>query len=264
MLRRATARALLLCLGTGWCTTGCSLVFPGDDYAGGAAEDGLQGDKLVARYFINEATSGAGSIALVDSSPTSLDLSIDYGDAHFGERDGNRGLFWDAVGDNGAASGMIGGTAVGDALTGARTATIELVVAVDAGPGVFLSVTDGMVLELIDSSIDLGWIGFGIGWDNFPVDGSRRVVHLRVDTAAEPRAAVLVDGVALPSGGSAMSLGDTLPLAASGSRLSVGNDYYGGMSLQGGILYLAIYGSALTDGEIDHNVALLKASDDGP
>jgi hypothetical protein len=264
-----TAVRALLLLGTAWCTTACSLVFPSDEYTSGndpGAGNGLQGDALVARYFINEAASGTEPLALLDSSSTGLDLSIGYEEeAHFGERAGNRGLFWDDWADSGAASGLIGGTAVGEALSRARQATIELVVAVDEGPGTLLSISDGMSLVLTMDAVEVSWMAFVHSWSNFPVDGSRRVLHLRVDTDANTPLELFTDAARLQSaGGNPVIPDDALPPVSGSSTLWLGNENDGSASIRGGILYLAIYGSALTKDQIEHNRDLLLVSDDGP
>ena len=268
------------------CTSACSLAFPSDDYTSGSAAGGsgagqgtgnggsggcqgsacageLQGDALVARYFINEAASGTEPLAL-DGAP-GPDLYLYYQEEmRFGESDDNRGLFWPTSLSDGYASGEIGGTAVANALSAAQQATIELVVAVNEGTGTLLAISDGLDMTLVSPTIEVSWPFQGGAWKDFPDDGTRRVVHLRVDTAAQTPVELRVNGLPLEEDYfSAIVPNAALQLATSGSTLWLGNLEESNSSIGGAILYFAIYGSALTPAQVTNNVTRLLASDDG-
>ncbi len=266
---KMVAAPVLLLIGTLWGTTGCSLAFPSDDYTGGGGQGAggaLQGDALLARYFIDEAASGTEPLALTDASSTGPDLFITYDtDLQFGERQGNRGLFWVDTSSDGDAHGPIGGTALVDALGAAQEATFELVVAVDDWPGTLVALTEGVALVVSATGLEASWPDHFFSWSGFSVGEQRRVLHLRIDTAASQPVALLKDGVSLPKEvGSDVEQDAEMSLATATADLWLGNDSNGGESVEGGILYLAIYGSALTNAQIDHNVAVLLASDDAP
>lgn len=248
----------------------------------------LTDDGLVARYFLDEATTGSAPAQVEDAAEAPMPLPLTYGPEMSFAADGaaHSGLSWTAAGADGRASALIDGTKVQSALQGAIAGTIEAVLRIaevvsggsrivhigtgsEAGRFTLRSETAGQIV--------LWWNGdyCGGAWDaELP---ERAVVHGVFDSTvqepAEDRVRLYINGVparrsSSVSGYCAMHasvppLGTTLDFP-DGRHLVLGNRELGERSFSGALYYAALYAKALTPAEIERNAAALLASDDRP
>lgn len=252
----------------------------GGQGTGGAAPIGdLVSDGLVARWFVDEASSGQAPTALVDGTSNPMNVDLVYTDyMSFSESGGNRGLSWSAAGVDGAARVPADGTKAYAAIDGATQLTVELVVAssgvVDAGTR-FVSIGTDMewepfaVLARSTNAIDfrMNSTDRSARWSVDLGDGQRRVFHFVVDTSAADqtdRIVAFIDGAPgnridgnSPGQGEAFALG-------SGRTFLIGNREGGSRSVQGTIYYVALYDRAMSVAEVENNATALEAFDDTP
>jgi len=245
---------------------------------------------LVARYYMDEATSGQTG-PVFDSGPaTAVDLSIttDGAEPVYVDDGGNRGLRFDTVGSNARVIGSIDNTKIA-ALHGAEALTIEFVADIDAGSdssnptplwiGPNSSYSDAR-LHLIARgsnamvtrwrSIGSAGVGFGPQWNSAWLNG-RHVYHLVWDTAQASqtsRIRLYRDGVLIPVtiAGSMPSQNDQLFIDndLTTATLIFGNVGGGGFGMDGTVFYGAIYDGAMTATQISTNAAILLNNDDTP
>lgn len=250
-----------------------------DASADAGGDSGLVDRGLVARYFIDEASSGTGDDAILDSAADPVDLSIDStdGDLSFTEVGGHRGLVW--AQDNttdGVFLADISGTKFPARLDTKTAATIEVVVdavALDTNGArlVHLGASNGngrLVMRTRGgaggSSGDPAHWWNGTIHNTWGIDleaAGRVVLHLVIDTTlAQGRAQFLVDGVAQTPSGAEVPQNEALSMV--GQSIGIGNRLAGDRASQMTIYYVAIYDVALTASEIDSNVERLRLSDD--
>lgn len=240
--------------------------------------EGLLDTGLLARWYIDEAEADQRIERLVDSHAPAVDLALDYhgNSPSFAVVDGNRGLQWPEVGQNGRPQAPIMGNKLYDDLGGASEVTFELVLAVqevDTDTSRFLHFGDGnqsgdFVIGSDDPGLlELRWDGIDSRRFAATFTGARQVLHVVVDTSEggpENRFRAYLDGVELASMGSqAPALGAGLPLDPS-SSLVLGNRADGQRSFRGTLHYAAIYRAAFEPEDVAHDTAVLLASDDAP
>lgn len=243
----------------------------------GTTGDGMVDHGLLARWWIDEASSGQAPILLADSTASPMDLPLTYADDMpvFVSTNGNIGLYWDSRGLDGRAMAMITGSKIHTELGASRQATFELVAAVNDSVSqtsrllhIGTAGSDDFVIGANDSST------LQVRWRNGPTmdfettwDGTRQVVHVVVDSDQAnvvDRVRAYVGGVELlPASVAGPEQGLTLPLD-SRSSLVIGNRSDGQRSIEGAIHYAAIYLEPLDPAEIVLNVTTLKGDDDGP
>ncbi len=230
---------------------------------------------LLARHYLDEASSGTGPATAFDASGNGVDLTLSYGgNMAYDEVDGHRGLRWQASGQGGVASVGVDGTTIAD-LEGTTAATIEVVVQLQS------VVSDGSRLVHIgmgseggrftlasDGADELHYRNYDTEYGNWPFDfalSDRAVVHLVIDTAQPDeanRVRMFVDGVAVAATSGLPPQDQTFQVG--GRSYAIGNRANGSRSPQGLIYYAASYACALSDAEVAHNAAILHADDDTP
>jgi hypothetical protein len=255
----------------------------GGDGAGGVGGQPppLNDRGLLARYYLDEATSGSTPASVADAAPAPLDLPMDYsGPVTFDAPGGHAGLTWPDFGVDGGAHATIAGTKI-EQIHGSTTGTIECVVELVASspsssrlshigtgsdPGRFTLYSD----EATTAGFD--WLA-GDSAEEWAVDFAalgRTVLHLVLDTnRADPEDRILlyINGQVQPPGGTINvlpALGATTALVVGTDSYALGNRAIGGRSFHGHLFYSALYTAALTDAEIQENAAILLASDDTP
>lgn len=237
---------------------------------------------LLTRYFLDEATDGAGPIALEDSAPVPLALGITYTSAgEFTDDDGHRGLRWNAITSDGKAAALLAEDGkVWQALDGSTLGTIEIVVDVD-------ELLDGSRLSHIGEGDDSGVFtlriddpeGLVFTWNNGAsnrvawnldlVAAGRTVLHVVFDsgrTSAAERVRLYVNGVERPSASGVPPGRDEAIELVTGSAnvYSLGNREAGERGVKGTFYFAGMYGAALDAAEVMHNYNILLDNDDGP
>jgi hypothetical protein len=247
---------------------------------GQAATSDLVNRGLVARYFIDDGEEKTVPDTLHDAAEPAVDLAVKGEDVAFDSAPGTNALAWTMVGTDDRASAPIDGTKIHDRLHGANTATMEIVlqfeavadnrtrlfhIGFDTEPGRFSLLAN-----------EIGTLQFHKGGNNnnphalWPVSiATRSVIHLVYDTTR----ANVGERIRLWHDGELAAANDELltPLEANealdfstGRHFVLGNREIGGRAGVGKIFYAAMYDVALEQNEIDQNVAILSAYDDGP
>lgn len=228
---------------------------------------------LLARYYMDEASTGQSPSELIDSSPAALHLPITYASSLRFDQEGGRGLAFPTLNGDGRAQALIGGTSVGS-LKGTRSGTLEVVVRVtESTPTVSAIVhigksgQEGALSMWTDSgTIKLGHQdSYAAEW-SVPTLNERTTLHLVVDSteaSASARSHLYVNGTEVAANQSAV-IGDSIIFLPGSPSLVIGNDVNGALGLVGKIYYVAIYAVPLGATEVTHNAQILAASDDQP
>lgn len=244
----------LLVLGVG-CTA--ALGIEDLDYA---ANGGLTDRGLVARYHMDEASSGTEPTVLADSAEGPVPLTLMYEDGMaFAEVGGQRGLTWPTTGGQGRAEANIDGTKIRSDLEGSDDATIELVINVTA-----LNQTESHLFAITTSDseqwlsllvsngdrLQLYWHGSTLAGEwQFPIATQERLVmHVVLNTSDEEpneRVRLFVNGQAIGLAGDAdletPEMGDLIEFN-DGAKLTLGNGLDGaGQNIAGTVFYAALY-----------------------
>lgn len=235
-------------------------------------------DGLLARWYLDEASEGQGPRAALDHHPPPATLELYYGadSPTWAVVDGSRGLRWLEAERGGRAQVPLAGTKLESELIAAPQATFELVLSVTGVTGMgsrFLHVGVDMVPEdlAIGSSdlteIELRWTGNVMRKFAASLTGARQILHVVVDTTQDDplqRLRAYLDGEELvPIDAGAPAQGEGLPLLPE-SALVLGNRSGGSRTFRGTLQYAAIYTLPFGPAEVEHNLPLLKASDDAP
>ena len=240
----------------------------------------LVDDGLIARYFLDEATTGQPS-EVIDHTTDPLDLALTWDTTgepagYFEDPEGHRGIAFPAITRNDRASIAIDGTKIQTRLAGSATMTYELVADIQAVEPLgsrlcHIGFDTDHTLSLETNSItrlemsvnhDLG----GLGAVSL-ADLGRAVFHGVVDTReADPqeRVRLYVNASRVPNlAPTPPDQNDTLVID-DGRHFVIGNREIGGRTIQGTIYYAAIYDAALTAEQVLFNTTLLLANDDTP
>ncbi|MBL4684936.1 MAG: hypothetical protein JKY37_10130 [Nannocystaceae bacterium] len=237
----------------------------------------LSTTSLLARYYLDEAGDGAAVGTVMDWASKPLDLELESDpNINYVTVNGHRGLEWLSVGGNGVAHSPIAGTKLAQ-LHGATTATLELVVNLDAADNGarlihFGSGSQGGLLTLRMEAIDSlhfrwkGEIVDGI-WDH-DFSSGRVVVHFVLDTTegdGDARRRLYIDGAQVAaSTDDAPDQGETISVDNTNDQFALGNRANGGKAIDGILFYAAIYAGALDDETIATNAEILLVDDDRP
>ncbi len=232
---------------------------------------------LLARYWMEEASSGQAPTQLLDDQASPLNLPITYDGANYSYTVLPTGRGWESTTTNndGRASTLVNGTKLQTTLDGATATTIEVVLAIDA-----LSTSQSRIFHIGDGS-ESGYLTlsspnattlffYALGttlrgqW-NPGFDGTRAVFHLVYDSAeptAGDRVRLYKNGVLQAStGGTDPPLNETISIP-NGKYFAIANREVGVRSFDGSIYYAAVYDGALTASEVSTNSTALLASDD--
>lgn len=250
----------------------------GEGGAGGAPPVGFTDDNLAVRYFFDEAPTGMGPNEVLDYGPELLHAAIDYDDQKYATHaSGNLGMSWSQPGGDGGAGAPLNGSDFADKLEGGVAFTLEAVVDVvdvsNFDDSRLVSVYSGSKVMLSVGVSESGEAHGKYNSDDQYYDGAeiagkgRVVVHMVFDTSQvvpANRIRAYVDGQQYGNGsGSLPDLGDNLNTGAGQLVVTLGNgDNLTNESMQGFLLYGAIYFEALGDADITKHTQLLKQSDD--
>jgi hypothetical protein len=258
----------------------------GDASAPDAPSASLANDRLVVRYFLDDASSGTGVSEARDSAPDPMDLALDYGDRAnlaFVEMDGQRGLEWQAAASDGMALAPVGTldepSKVRALVSGSRQATWELALEVFEvvlganGPSRIVAIGEGTeagrltlragfggTLSLTINNMERAL--WPIDWDEL----GRVVVHVVIDSEEEEeedRARLYVNGELVAPSSTTLSQDTAIDLE-DGRYLVLGNREPGARSFRGRMFYAALYAGALKPEQVSHNAQRLMLDDDGP
>ena len=242
---------------------------------------------LLARYYLDEASSGTSPTTVEDSSGNNYDLTtVNYGSGNmaYTESGHNRGLESTSITGTQRASRGVDNTSdvIRNGLNGATQATIEVVVKMDSsntnvgrvfgiqdrlgGGGLFGFSHDG------DGNLrgDAGTGSWKVFWNNTVAEGynevstSRAVFHVVVNTPVQQASQIIIykDGVALAHGdgisNSALSLPSDIDLVMFNRENSGVFD----RSIDGVLYYAAIYNYAFSANEVAQNYNILSVNDD--
>ena len=232
---------------------------------------------LVARYWMEEASSGQAPTQLLDDQASPLNLPITYDGANYSYTALPTGRGWTSTTTNnqGRATTLVDGTKIQTTLDGATAATIEVVLAIDA-----LNTSASRIFHIGDAS-DSGYLtlsspnattlyfyslgGTLRGQWNPGFDGTRAVYHLVYDSSeptAGDRVRLYKNGVLQTStGGTAPPLNETLSIP-NGKYFAIANRELCCRSFDGAIYYAALYDGALTASEVSTKQAALLVTDD--
>ena len=231
---------------------------------------------LLARYWMEEASSGQGPTQLLDDQASPLNLPITYDGANYSYTAPATGRGWTSTTNNnqGRATTLVDGTKIQTTLDGATAATIEIVVAIDA-----LNSSWSRLIHIGDNS-DSGYFTLSSpntttlaftslvtnrGQWNPGFDGTRAVFHLVYDSSeptAGDRVRLYKNGTLLTStGGTAPPLNETLSIP-NGKYFAIANRELCCRSFDGAIYYAAVYDGALTAAEASTKSTALLALDD--
>ena len=245
----------------------------------GGLPDGLVEAGLLARYYLDEADTGQARGLVEDAAPAPLDLPITlHGqNPEYTEVDGNRGLSWGAIESNGRAGLVYDGTKLMDALQGSTTGTIEVIadvqdVSIDSSRLCHFGLGDeGGEFTIAAATLDRLIFRTAIGtptarW-SVDLTGGRTHYTIVWDTdneVADDRARLYVNGeFVAPDVLASIPSGAGLSFTPGGSFV-LGNRAIGARSFEGVLFYAALYETALTQAEIQHNASILQTSDDTP
>jgi len=247
----------------------------------GGAPPALSDGGLIARYYLDEASSGQAPGAAQDSAAAPLDLDITYAAGmSYAEEGGQRGLSWNAAGIDGVAATMIGGTKIEAALDGGTTGTIEAVIRLDNAVAISSRLVhigegtaSGRFTLFADDTVSAGcdWSAPGTETAVWPVPFAnlgRTVLHMVLDTnqaAAASRVKLYIDGTLITDDGTGdrPAQGETTVLVPT-AYFALGNRFVGARSFSGVLFYSAVYSIAMKPADIANNVGILTASDDTP
>jgi hypothetical protein len=248
---------------------------------------GLSDNRIVARYYVDEAEMGSTEMSLLDAGPDPLPLAINWqGMMRYVALPSGRGIDWGSGSSAGRAQAALTDDKLA-LLNGSTQVTVEVV----AGMG--SPIVDSRIFQLSPPTSTSGPFALRVINDNFnpgvdfmdttsasdlsaefdsPLEGVARVVlHVVVDSsqvAEEDRIRLYRDGV--EQGNAAVPSSTIVPVPlnqifdATGSVLVLGNRAAGDRQLDGALYYFALYATALSQDEIDTNVAILTANDDAP
>ena len=238
--------------------------------AGGAAT-------LLARYWMEEASSGQAPTQLLDDQASPLNLPITYDGANYSYTVLPTGRGWESTttSNDGRASALVNGTKLRTTLDGATATTIEVVLAIDA-----LSTSQSRIFHIGDGS-ESGYLTLSSpnattlffytlgttlrGQWNPGFDGTRAVFHLVYDSAeptAGDRVRLYKNGVLQAStSGTDPPLNETISIP-NGKYFAIANREVGVRSFDGSIYYAAVYDGALTASEVSTNSTALLITDD--
>ena len=258
---------------------------------GGDRAPALVGDKLVARYFIDDAVSGApvGGLADAADEKTPLSLHLDFSEhlelvLSLTAPDGRGALSWIKTGEDARASVAVAGTNFEDKLQDSPQATLEAVVNLDAVSDLRSRIIhfgywekNGFLTlaSKVPDTVDAFWNNKPLGrWDI--TFGKRQVIHLVVDIELDEdqRVKLYVDGNDLHTptvfesdGITSGPPSDTLDLKPPDGEtyktyFVLGNREMGERSFKGKLHYAAVYATALTKDEVGANASALMDRDD--
>jgi hypothetical protein len=237
---------------------------------------------LVMRYYFDEAASGSTPTTVTDWGVASANLTLDYGSGNLSyvTVGANRGLESTSVTGTQKASRVIDDTSdtIREGIEGAQKLTIEFVLRVDVRN------TSGQsrVFGIIDEASDVGrlMVKAAQGSDDYLLafNGTNveswalttteaAIWHVVIDTtaaAADDRVVVYKNGTAVTTTSTAaITQNATLDLSVSQQLIAM-NRIASERSFDGRLAYAAIYGTAFTESQVDHNVDVLTISDDNP
>ena len=258
-------------------TTGDS---SGSDGSSGGMAAVLSDTGLIARYYLDEASSGAGPTEALDSAPDPIPLTLNYSSGEptwAGPAVGQTGLQWSAASLNGYAGfGDVDQTKFEDAMESPGIAsTMEVVARLDNVGGAGAPSRVFWIGDNQDSgalALLAGDFGIGLSYEDtvrttWPLPpAGRHVLHLVVETMAADgsRARLYVDGVeATPSNVNEMAQNDVLSVT-NGEQVHIGNTLTQGRSIEGIIFYAGLYNVAMSEPDIVNNAMVLLANDDTP
>lgn len=249
------------------------------DSTGGAPQV-LVDRHLIARYYLDEDTTGSVQPDAFDAAPDPINLTLDYTGgqpAYVNPARSQTGLAFGKVSQTGYAGfGNVDGTKFEEPLE-TTAATIEVVVELGQ-----VSDTPGEPSQLVwlggngntgKIALAAGLAGFRMSFSdglrsawNVPMN-PRQVVTLVLDTterAAQNRARLYIDGVLTPStSGDPPSLNAEISVP-NNAWFMLGNTTDEAHSFAGILYYAAIYNGALTADEVADNAAVLAVDDDTP
>ncbi len=234
---------------------------------------------LLARYYLDDGTSGTTPTTVADAASDPLDLALttSSGSPSWTTLNGQKGLSWSTVGTAARASAPIAGTKVHSALHNAKTATIELVFDAEAfaATSKLFSLGAGASNRLTvfgeganSSRLFLAAAGVAKAgsWVMDPLSSGQVIVHVVYDsahTATGSRSRLYVNGFPVTNEAAGIPANAGIDLNGGTFYLTVGNG--GGSnaaSMQGVITYAALYGHAFTHAEVLKNVGVLYRDDD--
>jgi len=232
----------------------------------------------VSQYLLDEASSGQGPTDALDNMATPFNLPHDYDTSpvqpvYFSGANG-KGLEWNTVTEGGGPHASIVGTKIKTQLDGTKTASIVLVMdidAVSASTSRFFTIGAGVGNGQFTLSTN------AIGELHFLYNGTtvkftqdltvgRIVVHAIFDTdqdISDNRLKIYVNGIRLIKiTGSNPTTGTTLDLSDAGLEMFIGNRDANVRSCDGRISYCAVFDKAVTIDQIMTEVGTLLANDD--
>jgi len=231
-------------------------------------------DGVVVRYFLDDYGPGAppdnGSAKDVGPNPV-LDLPFvkQGGQPSYETQDGNSGIAWTNVSNNGRAVAPVVDTKIMD-LDGASEVTLEFVADVETANGAgtrFIHIGTGSAHSLALSAYNETSMHLrthtsleAAVWDANLSNG-RTVYTVVVDLSlmGEKRYRLFVNGSEVAT----TSFQDTSAVQIdSGHSLSIGNRTDGSRAMIGTLFYAAIYDRALSEAEVKQNADALGVSDD--
>ncbi len=248
---------------------------------------------LLARYFIDEAGSGAatGDLEDVATDPAVLSVQDFDGVMQFVTEGGHRGIGWAAAGVRGVVSRGVGLSKFAS-LNNTVHGTIEVVARVDQA-----SVYGSRLMHIGTSSessftlaishpgpkdlpiapperLEMRTRGHGdlstyrFAFFDFDHPSERVVIHAVYDSQeveADDRIRMYVNGAELPrqaEDAEERPLLDEQLFVEADDGVTIGNRDIGGRSIEGSIFYAAMYRAPLSQAEIEQNVAELLRTDD--
>jgi hypothetical protein len=248
----------------------------------GSSSGGLINTALAVRYYFDEASSGTTPTTALDHGGADAPLTLDYGSGNmaYALLNNNRGLDSSAVTGTQKASRSINDEtdAIREFLQGVQKITVELVTRVD----VRATAGQSRIFGIIDEASDIGRLMVKIKQDQdlfyFSMNDTNyeswvmtttefAVWHVVIDTtaaAADDRVVVYKDGTAVTSTVlGTITQNATLDLSVSQQLIAM-NRIASERSFDGRLAYAALYAHAMTEAEVDQNVAVLTVSDDAP
>ena len=235
------------------------------------------GATLLARYWMEEASSGQGPTQLLDDQASPFNLPITYDGANYSYTAPATGRGWTSTTTNnqGRATALVNGTKIQTTLDGATAATLEIVVAIDAlnsNWSRLIHIGDGSESGYLTlSSPNTGQLDFNShgatlrGTWNPGFDGTRAVFHLVYDSSeptAGDRVRLYKNGTLLTrTAGTDPTLNETLSVP-NGKYFPIANREVCCRSFDGAIYYAAVYDGALSASEASSKSTALLALDD--
>lgn len=225
----------------------------------------------LARYLMDEASSGTTPTTLVDDTGNSNDLAITYASS----------MAWDSIaaGNGLTYTGNSGICVLNDCVTNGNVgstlngATEACLLSLSDGNGVFssggrtISVSDGNLTQQLSIDVtNTGGVTVYFDGNNFifPAISGLTVVHACFDSTQSTNATrvkVYFDGVQQTLVAGTMLINSTLDITTAHDML-VGNRGTGFRSLSGSVYYAEIFSGLLTQEEITSQVTNLLANND--